>query len=63
MTGATAWMSRAIWLPVIVLLIACVQLARWATDREPPFEVLAVEPAQGVPGGYVILSALHTVRL
>jgi hypothetical protein len=52
-----AVMMRVAWLPSVLLLLAFVVVLAQAADRDPPFQILSVEPAHARPGEVVIINA------
>jgi hypothetical protein len=45
------------WVPRLMLIVAMVLIVWQATDREPPFHVVSVEPAHAHPGEVVVITA------
>jgi hypothetical protein len=60
MNKVNVWAHRLLLVPVFILIAFAVELTVWALDRDPPFEILSVEPAMVLPGNAVQLTA--TVR-
>jgi hypothetical protein len=50
-------MQTLAWIPRLMILVAVVLVAVQAADREPPFAVLSVEPAQARAGEPVVITA------
>lgn len=48
---------RLAWIPRVMLLIAVVLVIIEASDREPPLQLLSVEPAAARPGETVIITS------
>jgi hypothetical protein len=57
MSKVNNWMQRLLLIPVFVLVAFAIELAIWAVDRAPPFEILSVDPAMAAPGQQVQLTA------
>lgn len=57
MSKVNNWMHRLLVVPVIIIVLFWIELAIWALDRHPPFEILNVEPATVEPGQAVYLKA------
>lgn len=55
MNALTDRLQHWLIVPVLVLFVACIQIAFWAFDREPPFEVLSSEITSAEPGRVVVL--------
>lgn len=51
------FMQRLAWIPRVVLLAALALVLIQASDREPPFHLLSVEPAAARPGELVTITA------
>lgn len=50
-------MQRFVWIAQAVIVIGILTVGYYATDRDAPFEVLSVEPAEARPGDYVTIRA------
>lgn len=57
MTRTLRWMASHVGLAWLLCFPLALFPIAWAFDRDPPFEVVSVEPAVGRPGGSVLLLA------
>lgn len=57
MAKLTHWAWRLRIIPWMMILISAGQIAWWAADRTPPFEMIKYRPMVGQPGGLVIIEA------
>lgn len=57
MSKVNNWMHRLLVVPMLVLIAFVIELVIWGIDRNPPFEILSVEPAMAAPGQAVRLTA------
>ena len=53
---------RWVWLPILIALAGCVQIAVWWADSAPPFAVLGLERLERVQPGHTVRISAYVLR-